>query len=200
MPISKALFKRALREKTATEVCNEHIFDSDIWLFSNASTAKVEGTYDQFKQSVATQLNVNVNSLGIVGSAKLGFSVSPTQKSFRDFGKKSDIDLVIANEKLFHNVWDQFLNAYYASGTHILDQHSRKVFRKFVVVSDTTSYESTYLRELSAMLDEMKRTVKNKHRIPRTINYRIYASWDDAQRYHVHGIEKLMESTKNVIE
>ena len=200
MPISKKKFKEELNKKAAKDICSEYIFDSDVCLFSKYSTLKITGTYDEFRRSIASQMDVNINCLGIVGSAKLGFSTSPTEKKFKDFSRTSDIDLVIAHEKLFSDVWEQFRKAYYASGNQILRQHARDVFRRFVVVSDVEHYESIYLRDVSTMLDEMKRTVKAKHRIPCALNYRIYASWDDAQRYHIRGIEKLREGTENVDE
>lgn len=51
-------------------------------------------------QIVKEYFNVDYKDIFIVGSAQLGYSLSP-QKNYRNFSKKSDIDLAIIDSKLF---------------------------------------------------------------------------------------------------
>ena len=67
---------------------------------------------DRFKEIVSDCFEVSFHSAQIVGSAKLGMSLSP-QKPFRHFvenasdsnQKESDIDIAIISNSLFGEIW-----------------------------------------------------------------------------------------------
>jgi len=58
--------------------------------------------YVIFREQVAERFDVGSQDVCIVGSAKLGFSPSPTDKYGRSFLETSDVDVVIISEQLFH--------------------------------------------------------------------------------------------------
>lgn len=58
--------------------------------------------YVIFREQVAERFNVGYQDVCIVGSAKLGFSPSPTEKYGRSFQETSDVDVVIISEEWFH--------------------------------------------------------------------------------------------------
>lgn len=58
--------------------------------------------YVIFREQVAERFNVGYQDVCIVGSAKLGFSPSPTEKYGRSFQETSDVDVVIISEDWFH--------------------------------------------------------------------------------------------------
>ncbi len=58
--------------------------------------------YVIFREQVAERFDVGYQDVCIVGSAKLGFSPSPTDKYGRSFQETSDVDVVIISEEWFH--------------------------------------------------------------------------------------------------
>lgn len=58
--------------------------------------------YMVFKEQVADRFNIGSQDVRIVGSAKLGFSPSPSQKFGNSFSETSDVDVVLVSEHLFH--------------------------------------------------------------------------------------------------
>ena len=60
--------------------------------------------YQELKKNVSSNFNVSEDQVLVVGSAKLGFSLSP-KKLYRKFNDSSDIDVVIVSSELFDNVW-----------------------------------------------------------------------------------------------
>jgi len=58
--------------------------------------------YVIFREQVAERFDVGYQDVCIVGSAKLGFSPSPSNKYGRSFQETSDVDVVIISEDWFH--------------------------------------------------------------------------------------------------
>jgi len=58
--------------------------------------------YVIFREQVAERFSVGSQDVGIVGSAKLGFSPSPI-KFGKQFKEESDVDVVVISEELFHH-------------------------------------------------------------------------------------------------
>ena len=59
--------------------------------------------YVIFREQVAERFGVGYQDVCIVGSAKLGFSPSPTSKFGKPFQETSDVDVVIISEAWFNN-------------------------------------------------------------------------------------------------
>ncbi len=62
------------------------------------------GLYLALKQAVAAQFQVDHNQVLVVGSAKLGFSITP-RKRYRPFGDTSDIDVALCSADLYDAFW-----------------------------------------------------------------------------------------------
>jgi hypothetical protein len=61
--------------------------------------------YAGFLEDVSNRLNVAAACLTVVGSAAVGFCMSPTREYGREFRSESDIDLVVVDEALFDTAW-----------------------------------------------------------------------------------------------
>lgn len=59
--------------------------------------------YVIFREQVADRFGLGSQDVCIVGSARLGFSPSPTEKYGKTFKETSDVDVVIISEELFHH-------------------------------------------------------------------------------------------------
>jgi hypothetical protein len=63
----------------------------------------------------------------VVGSAKLGFSISP-KKRYRLFGDQSDIDIAIVSHDLYERVWHE-THEYMNSGAY---WHNKREFERYL--------------------------------------------------------------------
>lgn len=188
--MDKELFKTEILALSALDFCREHMFGQDVWLFEQAAAQKIKGTFEAFKLAVSRVVNVSPHNISIVGSARFGFSATPRSgKLLRNFQKGSDLDVVIISEELFRTTWSECLTAYYNGYTHIREKHAREVFSRFLILKDSDDYETKYLRDTAIKMSDMKRVISDNFRIRRPINYRLYETWDAAERYHVAGVE-----------
>jgi hypothetical protein len=170
------------------------------WVFQKDAGLTLRGTYLDFKKSVAEAVGIKSNSVYIVGSAKLGYSLSPEKRPLlKAFNSKSDIDVVIASDELFAQVWGSFHRARYAGYDWVEDMHGREIFRKYIVLKSDQRYPSTseYLREVAARMRVMKRDVQDLHQIKQRVNYRLYESIDAAMVYYAWSIGMLKERLKS---
>lgn len=80
------------------------------YLFDNVPYAFKEMPllYNNIKQYLAVRLSIHASDVHMVGSAQLGFSLNPKQYGMA-YSDKSDLDMVIVNEKLFNDVADEAL-------------------------------------------------------------------------------------------
>lgn len=90
-------FKGDLEVMTAEAVVAKHII-------MGPSRILDEKGHFELRQEVASFAKVNGNDVVLVGSAKLGFSVSPL-KRYKHFGDESDIDVAVVSNDLFDKVW-----------------------------------------------------------------------------------------------
>ena len=70
-----------------------------------------EELYYSLKKSISEQFDVNPLEIVMVGSSKLGFSISPKDdKLWKPYNDDSDIDIVIISEILFNQLWKNLLS------------------------------------------------------------------------------------------
>ena len=96
-------FRQDLRNESMSDadVLNKYILCDNPVIFRDNV-----GLYSKLKTTIAGHFSVDITSLHMVGSAKLGFSVAPHQL-WKPFGEDSDIDIVIISEVLFDGFWQR---------------------------------------------------------------------------------------------
>lgn len=89
-----------------------------------------DSAYFQIKRSIADHFGLRVESdIFVVGSAKLGFSISPTNL-WRPYNSQSDVDVAIVSQALYERAWHELYD-YDKSGAdwpnrqRFFDYHSR---------------------------------------------------------------------------
>ena len=98
----------------------KYIIKSNNWYFTDYQHTPQEELIDKmdtFKEIISNSFNVSFHSAQIVGSAKLGVSLSPN-KAFKEFvthstsksEKESDIDIAIISNNLFSDIWEKLRN------------------------------------------------------------------------------------------
>lgn len=58
------------------------------------------------REAVAEEFHIHPNHVIVVGSTKLGYSISPA-KPFKPFDSESDLDLAVVDGQLFDQYWEE---------------------------------------------------------------------------------------------
>lgn len=104
-------FAEELKTRPLRDIVRDRIFGGTPYVF-RARPATAETLYEY----VSKQLGIPRDHVKIVGSAKLGFSLSPDNFP-RRFTPTSDIDVVVVDEKMFDLVWMALLDWHYPRRT-----------------------------------------------------------------------------------
>ncbi len=99
-------FKAKLRDEAISdqEIVQGYITHGSAFVFSED-----DGKFFKLKSIVAQKFGLNPQDVVMVGSAKLGFSISPL-KRWQLFHGESDIDMVIISSEIFDRFWKELYN------------------------------------------------------------------------------------------
>lgn len=190
---SKELLRR-LRIDGHVDFVNTCLFDDYAWVCPTRSGDEYEDVRNKFSQVFGN----SPSDIAIVGSGKYGFSMSP-QKDFRAFQPDetqpnvSDIDIVVISRALFNETWRQLRRADYNGAVNARKYFQDDIFRRFITVGTDDTNDTMYLRDLTELLNRVRKTATTKFGITQTIKLRVYCSWTDAKSYHVWSLQKLGE-------
>ncbi|EEV50094.1 hypothetical protein Q3F40_08655 [Enterococcus faecium] len=168
----------------------------EVWYFDNRlSKRKSSEEYKKMISSIiSTHFNIPESEYLIVGSAKLGFSLSPYKK-FREFGEtisgygQSDLDIAIVSNSLFNELWEAFKELTYKTFVNDYEYISSSVFKGYL--NDKYIFKQISLNtDLKAKIDKCNISIQDDMGIIEPINYRFYNSWSDLERYTHNGIIK----------
>jgi hypothetical protein len=91
------VFKNCILNNGVEQALSTHVLQHDCSIVGAGMEAQVRG-------EISNQFHVDVASIYVVGSAKLGFSPKPGQY-FKPFSDGSDIDVAIVSSELFARIW-----------------------------------------------------------------------------------------------
>lgn len=175
----------------------KHIVKSNNWYFSDylhIPANEIIDKMDYFKEIVSSNLGINFHSLQIVGSAKIGFSLSP-QKVLKPFhnqergSSSSDIDIAIISERLFLHFWNELRNTEGIYNQFYYKYLTGSIFRGYI--NDKNLQKIDGIREeWSNLVSPINVALQDRLRFEHPITYRIYRSWEDLEEYQLIGIEK----------
>lgn len=94
-------FKEILKDKNITdiEIVQKYITDGLPYIFNGDTNI-----YFKLKQKISEHFGLNPHNVIMIGSAKLGFSLSPNQL-WKPFDDESDIDMLIISDVVFDKYW-----------------------------------------------------------------------------------------------
>ena len=173
----------------------KYLLKSDNWYFSEylgldsyMSIKRMEC----LKEILNDKLGVAYHNVLMVGSGKIGYSLSPFKK-FKAFDEDSDIDIAIISIKMFNELWAKIRLA--SREEHIsYNSITSSVFRGFINEKHFSNIAFARQYWNNQILD-LNRCIQEDVGIRHQINYRIYRSWEDLEDYHINGINTL----KNII-
>lgn len=198
-------FRQDVLSLDTKNIYHKYFCGNNIWYFKEVlKISDYSLIYDNFKSFLAKKFNVSFNNIAIVGSAKTGFSIAPG-KELRPFRtnayseKPSDIDVAIISSEYFNLFWNEYLTKLYSEYTiHDLNYVRKCLFRKFVVfdgfdISENIDKEyNNWLRKTNYFQKELQEEFNIIH----TVNYRIFESWDAAEKYYLNTLDKIKNYIK----
>tara|TARA_R100001377_G_scaffold84244_1_gene67359 strand:- start:3894 stop:4484 length:591 start_codon:yes stop_codon:yes gene_type:complete len=190
-------FKKNLIEQDAKWIYRKYLLGHDVWYFrEHLRKPSYAEMYDELKIFMSEHLDIHVNNIAIVGSAKLGYSITPSEgKMFQPFSDDSDMDIAIVSPELFRQSWGAYLELARKGYLHGYQGITSNIFRRFVMLK-RPDHRNDFFRSWNGKVEPCKRDLQTVFSISHDINYRIYESWEAVESYHCTGIQKL----KNQIE
>lgn len=164
------------------------------------------GAWALFRNEVAVGLGVNPSEVIIVGSGRLGLSLTPGN-NLRAFRDRSDIDVAIISATAFDRLWLGLLSAAYPRGRALtkvggwLQDRKNEVYTGWLSPSDVLLDATIFGPRAVPVLDIRRQwfnVFKKASRLPprrhADISYRLYRSWEHAEFYALDGLAALRKS------
>jgi len=191
-------FRELLRTQPLEQIVQEHFLAGDVYAFRNARRA-LDILHDHLRQ----ELELRPEHLRIVGSAKIGFSVSPADFP-RRFSDSSDIDIVIVNETVYDEIWYAILNGQYPRRRRLLQAERRSTASLYWgwIVPDRIQFDVVTMPQALMPVQRFSarwfNAFRSLSRYPafsrRQVSGRLYRTWEHARLYHIDGLRQLTEA------
>jgi len=190
--------KKDLETLDVKQFYMKHIVKSHNWYFENVlhiPENQLLQAVDEFKDIVSTNIGVSFNSVMMVGSGKIGYSLAP-KKNFKSFEldtesrNKSDIDIAIISNDLFKSFWDLYRKSYSVKHQLTYGFISREIYRGYINERNLCEIDNCRKawKDLSARSNKILRSnLYLKH----DITYRIYRNWEDFEEYNLTSLESM---------
>ncbi len=211
MSFSLDEIKYDLKTKTEKQFYTKHIIRSDNWYFEEylkKSPEEVLRLSDDYRLIVSESLNVSFNSIMMVGSGKLGYSMSPSDsaqknksKLFLPFNddekvrKISDIDIAIISSDIFHHYWYLFRHSYKNRYKNTYQFIFKELYRGYINernIMEVDGCRKEWRETASISKNKLHTDLYFRH----DISYRIYRSWEDFEDYNLQNIKKIKREVK----
>lgn len=183
-------FREKLLSDDIRDVYQRYLLGHDVWYFrEKKESPSFAKDYDEFKLYMSKKLEIHVNNIAIVGSAKMGFSLSP-DKDYRKFSDKSDIDLVLVSDRIYKSSWMAYIELQSKDYLPVYGPVAKNIFKGFVSLKEL-DIRVDFFDSWSRKVEPLKKDIQTIFGIPNDINYRIYDSWESVERYHIAGLNSL---------
>jgi len=193
--------KEDIQKLQPKEFFLKHLLRSNNWYFEkilSASHDEFIRISDEFKSIISKSLKISFSNIAIVGSGKLGYSLTPKEeKLYKSFGPESDIDVAIISSPLFHHYWDIFRYSYSNVNTHrYRSSISLGIYRGYIGEYDLNWVDQCRI-QWTPLASASKKALYNDLYIKHSVNYRLYRSWEDLEDYHIQSIDRIKRGELN---
>lgn len=195
-----------LKQLTEKQFYTKHIIRSDNWYFESymeKSPDEVIHLIDDYRLIISECFGTTFNSVMMVGSGKLGYSMSPPaendfqkSKMFLPFNddvnirKVSDLDIAIISDDIFHEYWKKFRKSYKPRFKNTYQHLYNELYRGYINernIMDVDECRKQWNKTASVSKNKLHSELYFKH----DISYRIYRNWEDFEDYNFQNIKKI---------
>ena len=180
---SKQEFEEQLRTRPVDRIIEEHLFSGVPFYSKNEPDV-----HTKLLSAVSKGLKVPQRDICVVGSARVGFSLSP-DKFGELFNEYSDIDVLVVSTPIFDDSWLDMLSLQRKKKAVLMSSTIRRLRdhrEKHFVYNGWIYPDSVF--EILDIGNRWLRTFGGLSRIPelssRRITARLYRTWDHAKIYH----------------
>ena len=175
----------------------KHIVKSHNWYFSDYlgfASNEIIDRMDFFKEIISTKLNINFHNVQTVGSAKVGYSLSP-YKLLQPFHEEkpghpsSDIDIAIISDELYKYYWNKLRKEKGIWNQYYYNQLTESIFRGYINEKHLLRIKGIS-EEWCNMIDPINMALQDYLGFVHPITYRLYRNWDDLEEYQLISISK----------
>ena len=199
-------FKKVLLEEPLDKVVEDVVFRGDAYAFRDCPEA-----LQRLRQHVSASFPVAPDNIVVVGSAKMGFSLSPDAFP-RQFSDASDIDVLVVDERLFDKAWQTLLKWNYPRRLAWGERPERKWIRSRQAdvywgwfQPDRIQFNGlSFSKDLAPLRDLSTQWFNAFHSLSRyqafaqkEVSGWLYRSWRHALLYHVEGLRQIKKSLRN---
>lgn len=192
---------------TAEQFYTKYIVCTENWYLENVlELPQDEHQYilEQYRVIISQQLNISINSITMVGSGKIGFSLSPTKpfmpfNNDEDIRKVSDLDIAIVSPVLFNKFWRLIKLSYRNEYKELYEKHIfREIYRGYINEQNLQQIHGCRA-QWNELIEQIKKELIDTLYIQHEITFRLYNSWEDFQDYNIQNIKTLQRSMRNEI-
>lgn len=176
-------------------VCSENWYLENILKFPTSDRAYV---LEEYRLIISNYLNISINSILMVGSGKIGYSLSPLEeKKFKPFNMDekirniSDLDIAIISPELFNTFWRSIRCSYKQIYKDLYEKHIfREIYRGYINERNIEEIDGSRKIWIDLVKGAKKKLMEEFY-IKNEITFRLYNSWEDFQDYNIQNINKL---------
>jgi hypothetical protein len=194
-------FKSALLNRPINDVLQDYVLSGEPYAFREQPQA-----LSSLRGHISRALKVDERNIVIVGSAQVGFSLSPDNFP-RQFTDGSDIDVVVVHEGLFNAVWHTLLQWHYPRRHNLpnADWSWSSARRKELYwgwfVPDAIRFNGLSfpaalkpMRDCSTLwFNTFQSLAKYPEFSKRDVHGRLYRTWEHVRLYHAEGLRQIRE-------
>ena len=193
---TKKEFEQLLQTHTLDWLIDTHLFKGQPFYSLNKPDV-----HQQMIRAISKGLHVPAKDICVVGSARIGFSLSP-EKFGSPFNQFSDIDIVVVSSSLFDPSWLDILQSPWKM-SHTLSPQTKQSLRdhrKFHYVYNGWIYPGSVIQAIK-IGEIWMRTFNGLARIQelagRSIGGRLYRTWEHARLYHRWSLQQVKDNISN---
>lgn len=147
--------------------------------------------YAEWRHNMADGLGVPAPSVIVVGSARLGYSLNP-QNAFKDFGRESDIDVAIVDQKIFEETWSEINCIANKGNISESDEifYRKLISRKQILMRSRILSKMTYGEKWSKQRDKSIEFL-GENFYSNNIKFKIYRDHESILSYHIGNVQQV---------
>jgi hypothetical protein len=160
------------------------------WLLHGVCFALSAERYYDLRQALADALQVHSTDVVMVGSGKLGFSISP-DKAYKHFDDESDLDMAVVSQPLYEALWFELFT--YFEQNAIVDKSVRNYHMRGWLRPDMFP-ENSAVPRCNALRDALRAINASMIAGRYPVNIGVYYSWSFLEGYQLRSITNCIQT------